>query len=210
MVYQSGTDTQKQPALKHAIKSMPGWKWRLLTLGLVVGMIGVGGQVYGFFRGENPRVNAPVMHQATAAPSASPAPMGSRGFVSGQPASTDTQTAGTPAADSTQQSPPDYSQLWKPFMTRVGFSLFVGIFVGVVFRAFLRTAMMISVAIIGGAMALRYFNVVNVDLTAVKTETAQATNWFADQGYRVKDMLFHALPSTTSAGIGFILGLKRR
>jgi uncharacterized membrane protein (Fun14 family) len=208
MVYQSGTDVKKPPALKHAIKSMPRWKWRLLTLGLVIGMIGVAGQAYSFFAGQNSPANAPVVQQSSGMPSASPAPVGSSGFVSGHPAATDSPAVTT--SDSTQQPASDYSQLWKPFMTKVGFSLFVGIFVGVVFRAFLKMATVVCLLIVGAAMGLSYFHILNVDLTTVKTETAQATSWLADQGYRVKDMLFHALPSSTSAGIGFLLGLKRR
>jgi uncharacterized membrane protein (Fun14 family) len=225
MVYQSGTDTEKTPALKHAIKSMPHWKWRLLTFGLVIGMIGVAGQAYTFFSGQTPPANAPAAQQTTApqttaARSVSPAPpVGSSGFVGGQtpagsypqnPPTPGANPQATPVADSSQAAPPDYSQLWKPFMTKVGFSLFVGIFVGVLFRAFFRIAMLISLLIVGAAMGLSYFHILNVDLTSVKTETAQATNWLADQGYRLKDMLFHALPSSTSAGIGFILGCKRR
>jgi uncharacterized membrane protein (Fun14 family) len=50
----------------------------------------------------------------------------------------------------------------------------------------------------------------NVDLTAVKSSTTQAGGWLADQSYRLKDMLFHALPSSTAASIGFLLGFKRR
>ncbi len=217
MVYQSGTDAEKPTALKHAIKSMPNWKWRLLTIGLVIGLIGVGAQMFTVISGQKPPANQTSVArtatpQGSASPSGAPTPGGSRGFVSEQaPAPADSQSdQSAPSADSSSQQPNDLSQLWKPLMTKVGFSLFIGIVTGVLFRAFLKTAMAISMLVIGGAMALSYYHVVNVDLTSVKSETAQATSWLADQGYRVKDMLFHALPSSTSAGIGFFLGLKRR
>ncbi len=209
MVYQSGTDTEQQPALTHAIKTMPRWKWRLLGLALVIGCIGVAGQVSTYLKSTpapGHASNVPQAMQPSPTTPAIGAPAGSSGFVAGQPSSS------TPAPDATPQAQvePESSFIWKALMTRVGFSLFIGVIVGVIFRVFLRTALLISALIVSAAMALSYFHIMNVDLTMVKAQTAQATNWISDQGYRLKDVLFHALPSSTSAGIGFFLGLKRR
>jgi uncharacterized membrane protein (Fun14 family) len=222
MVYQSNTDAveKKRPALSHAIRTMPRWKWRLLGIGLVIGTIGLVGQGAAYLSSRNAR-SAPTNQQpagstGVATPSAAPgAPAGASGFVGGQPTAPAPGTAGTPGsptpdASGDSSATPGMTQVMTPFMTRVGFSLFVGIVVGLVFRTFIRLALTLSVLTIGAAAALSYFHVVNVDLTAVRTETAQATGWLADQGYRLKDMLFNALPSSTSAGIGFLLGFKRR
>jgi uncharacterized membrane protein (Fun14 family) len=203
MVYRSGTDVEKKrPALLHAIRTMPRWKWHLLTIGLVLGSIGLVSQVSAFLNTPHDPV-FPHHAQVAPAPSDSAAnPSSGNPGASPQPAATSPDAGTDPAPETT--SP------WKPFMTKFGFSLFVGISVGTIFRTFIRTAMVVTGLIVATAAALSYYHVVNVDMTAVNHETALATGWLADQGYRVKDMLFHTLPSSTAAGIGFFLGLKRR
>jgi len=98
-------------------------------------------------------------------------------------------------------------------MTRVGFSLFLGLMVGLIFRTFLRIATLLCALTIAAAAALSYFHIVNVDMTAVQQGTTQATSWLTDQTFRLAHLLFGALPatmSTGSAGAGFFIGFKRR
>jgi uncharacterized membrane protein (Fun14 family) len=196
-VYQSngaGSQVQKSLRVVHAVKTMPRWKWKLLGLGLIIGILGVLGQGAVMLNNGSPSPAAPVAHSE---PNAMPA-AGPRTPV----VSTVDALGNTP--------PPTFTQLMTPFLTHVGFSLFVGVILGLMFRTFLRMALLFTALVVGGAMALSYFHVMNVDLTAVQTDTARATSWLADQGYRVRDMLFHALPCGTSAGLGFILGFKKR
>ena len=94
-------------------------------------------------------------------------------------------------------------------MTRVGFSLFVGVIVGLLFRTFIRIALSISALVIAGATALSFFHI-NIDMTVVKADASQTTHWLTHQAYVLKGMLFHALPSSTSASLGFIFGFKKR
>jgi uncharacterized membrane protein (Fun14 family) len=207
MVYQSGTDEKanrrayrSQSRLKHAVKTMPRWKWRLLQLAMVVGAIGLVGQ---------------TAERLNAGPQAAVAPVVSTHIVS-----TETPPAGASSPASPVRILPDGStpsaaqqsllQAVTPYMATIGFSLFVGVVAGLVFRTFLRMALMLTTLIVGGAMALSYFHVMNIDLTAVKADTSQATSWLTDQGYRLKDMLFNALPSSTGATVGFLFGIKRR
>jgi uncharacterized membrane protein (Fun14 family) len=205
MVYQSGTEYRKPSGLPHAIRSMPRWKWRLLFIGLVIGCIGVAGQAVTYFRNANVRATQPAAQQSPTLPSSGGA-ASAPGFVSPQRVS-----PVSPDAEPSPSSPsPAGSRTWSPFMIRVGFSLFVGILAGVIFRAFLRTALILSGLLVAGAMALSYFHVITLDATAVKAETVQATGWLTAQAYLLRDMLFHTLPSSTAAGIGFLLGLKRR
>jgi uncharacterized membrane protein (Fun14 family) len=187
------TKPQDRPALVHAVRTMPRWKWKLLGFGLMIGCIGVGGQVASTYL--KPPAT-PQSHTATAAP------------VNGaQP------SAGSPAATPASPAPassPTIVDMITPFMSHFGFSLFVGIVVGLVFRTFIRVALLFSALIIGGAMALSYFFHVNVDMSVVKADTSQAVSWLTDQGYHLKGMLFQALPSSTAAGVGFLFGFKKR
>ena len=205
-----------QPALAQAVKTMPRWKWKVLAFALIVGCIGVAGQAITMFRkGPAPEPQKVVVTKtvpATPAPgNEGGAPSGSSGFVGGAPSATPGAATPQTTTVTTVTTPADSpSSMLTPFMTRVGFSLFVGVIVGLIFRTFFKIALMITTLIIGAAMALSYFQILNVDMTLVKNETAHATSWLSDQGYRLKDMLFSALPSSTSAAVGFFMGFKKR
>jgi uncharacterized membrane protein (Fun14 family) len=203
MVYQSGTEYQpKRPAIVRAFRGMPRWKWRLLTIGLVIGSIGLVSQVSAFLN----TPHDPVFPQHAKVVESNAAPPGSS---AAHPRSTAPDADASPSPTTTDPQP-DPMAPWKPFMTKFGFSLFVGIAIGTIFRTFYRIGLTITGVVVAAAAALSYYHVVNVDMTAVSHGTALATGCLADQAYRVKELLFHALPSSTAAGIGFFLGLKRR
>jgi uncharacterized membrane protein (Fun14 family) len=95
-------------------------------------------------------------------------------------------------------------------MTKFGFSFVIGLIVGVVFRTFIGFAATLTAVVIAAALALSYFHVINVDMTAVKAQTGEATSWISEQGGHLKDLIFAHLPSTGAAGAGFLVGLKKR
>jgi uncharacterized membrane protein (Fun14 family) len=205
----SQTDQYKphdRPAMVHAVKTMPTWKWKILGFAFAMGCVGVGGEATSYFL-KHPRPATTVNETAPASPGSGYVPSGSSGFVSGQPSNAipDSTSASPPSATA-----PTLTDAITPFLSHFGFSLFVGVIVGLIFRTFIRMAMLTTALIVGGAMALSYFHILNVDLTMVKNETAQATSWVNDQGDRLKDMLFHALPSSTAAGLGFLFGFKKK
>jgi uncharacterized membrane protein (Fun14 family) len=200
-----------QPSLTRAFRTMPGWKIKLLGLGLVVGVVGLVAQfVSSGLRHTAPVATTPPTHVAPAGPGAV-APPGASGFVGGQPTSDTGATTPTPAPDATAPAqPPSLTDKLTPTITKVGFSLFIGVVVGVVFRTFIRMAAALTVVVVAAAAALSYFHVINVDLSSVKAQSGQVTSWLVDQGMRLKDMIFAHLPSTTAAGAGFLFGMKRR
>jgi uncharacterized membrane protein (Fun14 family) len=202
MVYQSGTEYQpKPPALVHAIRTMPRWKWRLISIGLVIGSIGLVSQVAAFLNTPHDPV---FPSHAQVAPSNGLPPSSSSANPRATSAGPESLPPTSPDAQPNPMSP------WKPFMTKFGFSLFVGIAIGTIFRTFLRGALVVTGLIAAAAAGLSYYHVVNVDMTAVNHDATLVTGWLSDQGMRLKDMLFSHLPSSTAAGIGFFLGLKRR
>ena len=214
MVYQSNSPEAALPnksKLKNAVKSMPRWKWRLLGVGLVVGLIGVAGEAAILFHGGTVATGKTTTVTKTVVATPGAPPVGSSGFV-GAPSNNSTPpgTETTVTTTTPTDASPSLVQALTPFMTHVGFSLFIGVVVGLIFRTFLKMALSLTAVVMLGAWALSYYHIMNVDMTLVKDQTAQATSWLADQGYRLRDMLFHALPSSSGATVGFILGFKKR
>ena len=200
-------------------RHLPPWKRKLLGVSLIIGILGFGTQI-----------TSKVLHHSAPAPAvtgptqmsrptqstpgtASPSKVGGSGFVSGNPqpdpytTSTPAPTA-TPAPTSTDSH--TITDTITPWMGKLGISFFVGVVLGTVARAFVKLAAMGAVAIGLIFAGLSYFHVVNVDLTAMKTKYASATEWLEDQGGRLKNVAVGALPSSTSAMAGFFAGFKRR
>jgi uncharacterized membrane protein (Fun14 family) len=212
--------TEKK-GLNHAVRTMPGWKKMLLGLSLLVGVAGFAVEEAGsVVKKTAPAVPTAPTHVAPGEPTAgSPVvgsgfvPAGSSGFVASPSSASAPQPApgpGVAPADSSQTEAQGMSALMTPYLTRVGFSVFIGVVIGFLFRTFIKIAVGISALVVAAALALSYFHIVNIDMTAVKTETASASAWISDQAFRLKDVIFHALPSSTGAGVGFIFGFKRR
>jgi len=213
------SELQHKSAVVRTLGTMPSWKRKLMVVSLVVGLIGLGTQAASALLQHPTPPAQPVTPNGTpSAPAArssngqSKTPGGSSGFVSGQPVaapvpgSADTTTA----APTTSPSEPTLTERATPWMTRIGLSFFVGIVAGIVFRTFAKVAVGFSVIIAGIFVALSYFHVLNIDMTAVKGEYASASAWLGDQVTRLKDAVFHALPSSSAAAAGFLSGFKKR
>src|SRR5436309_3446103 len=116
--------SQQRSALARELSTMPRWKHKLLALSLAIGIIGAGGEVATSVL----KNRAPPTTSPQAVPSASntaPPPVGSSGFVSGQPtlnSSPQSSTNSAPAANN-----PTLTDRVTPWMRRVGLSFFVGI-----------------------------------------------------------------------------------
>ncbi len=202
----------EKKGLSHAVQTMPRWKKTMLVLSLVVGVAGLGVQAASsLLRKTAPITPTAATHVAPGAttsgtPGSSFVGQGGNGFVGGQ--------AVPPGDAGSVSSPPaegeSISEKSTPYVTRIGFSVFVGGVVGFIFRTFIKMAAGITAMFLAGVLALSYFHVFNIDMTSVKSQTATASAWVSDQAHRAKDMLFNALPSSTAAGAGFFFGFKRR
>jgi uncharacterized membrane protein (Fun14 family) len=207
---------------------MPSWKRKLATASLVLGAVGGGTQLASsaLESKTSPSANTTTVATTPAAPGASGGgassamPAGSSGFVAGgapysaknqppYPSAADPGTITAPPTTAPSQ-PPTLTQRISPWMTRLGISFFVALIIGLMFRTFLKIAAGITVVIGGIILALSYFHVLNIDMTQVKTEYASASGWIADQGTRLKDLVMHALPSSSAAAAGFMSGFKKK
>src|SRR5688500_14022053 len=152
-----GQPTPERKSVRGAVKSMPRWKKTLIGLSLVLALVGGGAQIAGGIGGRN------VTSEATAEAARetpSPPPSAS-GFV---PAGGN-ETAAAPEAAA---PPPSQLQRMAPHLTKIGGSFFVALVLGVIFRTFIKTAAMVTVAAAGLFFVLTYFNVLDLDVAGMK------------------------------------------
>lgn len=205
--------SESRPSLARAFRHMPGWKWRVMIIALVVGAIGAGAQLASkAMHKAQPAVQTTTVHTPAAA-SPGNAPPGSSGFVGGGGPSADTSTNTTTATTTTPAEPGTASKVTdaaSPYLMQFGFSFVVGVILGVIVRTFLGFAAILTALVIAAAVALNYFHVINVDVAVVKEHAGEATSWIGQQLSHLKDVVFTYLPSAGSAGVGFLVGMKRR
>jgi uncharacterized membrane protein (Fun14 family) len=187
---------------------MPHWTRKLLVFSLVLGIIGGAAEASFAMKPKTRTVTKTVpAAKVTAAPAGAPA--GSSGFVGGGgpvPSSTPQMTTVTRE----EAVPPTLMERLTPYATRGGFSLFVGIIFGVIFRAFVKISAMVTAVALAGVAALSYLHVINLDRSAVQSEVSTGLGWVRHQAVGLKNDVFARLPSTTAAGVGFFFGLRRK
>lgn len=194
--------------VSRAYHLMPHWTRKLLVISLVLGVVGAAAQlVYA----QKPRTRTvEVPNPAAKVNPASPGrPGGSSGFVG--TAGPSDPTPAVPATITTEQPvEPTLAEQVTPVAMKGGFSLFVGIIFGVIFRAFVKISAMVTAVALMGVAALSYFHVIDLDRNAVKSEVSTGMNWVKKQANGIRKEVFAMLPSTTAAGVGFFMGLRRK
>jgi uncharacterized membrane protein (Fun14 family) len=114
-------------------------------------------------------------------------------------------------SDAVRNSP---IETWTAWFGRHGVRIgltFLGAFaIGYAFRTFIKTMAILSALAVSVMVALSYFNVFNVDLTAVEQSWQTHGEWVTTQATRLKDALWAYLPSSTTAFVGFFVGMLRK
>jgi uncharacterized membrane protein (Fun14 family) len=93
---------------------------------------------------------------------------------------------------------------------RAGASLLIGFVVGWAFRTFLKIMATITAAILAAFLMLSYFNVMNVDLTAMEKKSTNATAWITDQGNRLRHTAMSHVHSTLGGIVGLAMGARKK
>jgi uncharacterized membrane protein (Fun14 family) len=171
---------------------MPEWHKKVLLLGVVLAVVGFGGQVLGYFAGSGSSAT-PRNTTSTDVPNSSSA--------------FDTRSA-RPAETDVEPSVPWWQKL-SPRAARIGVSLVIGFIVGFLFRAFLKTMAMLTAVIVAILLALSYFNVLNIDFSAAREHYQGAAHWLTDQAMRLKDVAVAHIPSGVAGFFGVFLGMRR-
>ena len=85
-----------------------------------------------------------------------------------------------------------------------------GFIIGFIFRAFVKTMTLITLVIVGGLGALSYFHVINIDFSRAEQAWNSNSDWIMTQATKLRDVVWHYLPSSTTGTIGAFFGVKRK
>jgi uncharacterized membrane protein (Fun14 family) len=201
------SDSQRR-SLQGAVKSMPGWKKKLIGLFLVLGLVGGGSQLASGIAG---RDAAAETAPQTGPEAVDQPPDGATGFLPADQRRESSENAARtePETPADVAPPPSRLQQMAPHLTRIGGSFLVALVLGTLARAFVKTAAMVTAAAAGLFFVLTYYNVLDIDTAGIQAEYESAAGWLSAQADRMKDVVLAALPSSTSAAAGFFVGLKR-
>ena len=171
---------------------MPLWHKAMLALAAVLLGGGVAGQVSGWFAGDSSAASSGTTINAP----------NSSHFIG--PANSPESSGGAVAAA------PSWRERISPWMSKVGLSFIVGLVVGWVFRAFLKVMSLLGGALLAILLALSYFNVLNIDMTAAREQYASTMAWATDQAHHLAKAILNHLPGSTSSFLGLFVGFRRR
>ncbi len=93
---------------------------------------------------------------------------------------------------------------------KIGLSFLGAFALGFMFRTFLKTMAILTAMAVTALVLLSYFNVYNIDFSAVQEKWDTNQEWITTQATKLKDVVWTYLPSSTTAFVGFLVGMLRR
>jgi hypothetical protein len=101
--------------------------------------------------------------------------------------------------------------LTAPWLSRTAISLLVGYFLGGLYRIFTKLMSLLALLAAAAWAAVSYFHFDAAPIAAAASqEYHQTSSWFSAQATHAKELLTTHLPSTTSAALGLLFGIKKR
>ncbi len=192
------------PGRLHQAVKQPRWKLNVLVLAVLMCVAGAVGQFTG--RGDVTLRQLGTLGR-TVESKAEPLPGAARSVV-GDAGSTMRDSGAMQKAQEIAHDP-----TWRDRLahgaTRLGFSLAIGVVLGVIGRIFLRITVVGALLLAAIVAGMSYFHIINIDLTPVKEGVEHSEGWLADQAGRLKAVVLDALPSTGAGVFGFIMGFKK-
>jgi uncharacterized membrane protein (Fun14 family) len=129
-------------------------------------------------------------------------------FMDTAPATTQSSPGSVNSTDQSANSP--NSSVLARWSRRAGASMLIGFVIGWAFRTFLKIMSTITAATIAAFCLLSYFNVMNVDLTAIEKKSTTATAWITDQGSRLRHTAMSHVHSTLGGILGLAMGARKK
>ena len=198
--------TLAKRGLNEHVRVMPGWQKGALVLAVLCGLVGGVYQAYVHFT--KPRtVTTTVVATRPASASDAPADGSGRSSFLGDNRSGRAEVITTTVE---KQREPTTTETASQWMTRIGGSLVLGFIVGFIFRMFVKTMTMLTILVVGGIMALKYFNILNVDTQAVEERGRTFLEWLTREGDLFKDAVVKHIPSAGSGLVGTWIGFRRK
>jgi len=131
--------------------------------------------------------------------------------VAAMPDDVRTAVQDTPADPSVHVSEVESWNQWLSTRgVKIGLSFLGAFAIGYLFRTFLKTMAILTAMAVTALLLLSYFNVYNVDFTAVQEKWETNREWVTTQATKLKDVVWTYLPSSTVAFVGFFVGMLRR
>jgi uncharacterized membrane protein (Fun14 family) len=186
-----------QHFLRH-LAIMPSWHKAVILIAGLVALLGTVGQIV------SPRPAA----AAPAAQTAPPQSSNKSSFASGAPQGASPAQPAAPADDSQDLIP-----RLSPHATRVGLSVVLGFVIGWLFRAFIKTMLVLGLVVCGTLWLLSHFGVLHItsaQVDAIREKSAEAAGWLQRHAAQIKEMAISHLPSTGGGAFGAFLGFHRR
>src|SRR5437868_4399264 len=190
------------------VLNMPGWHKAVLLLGAILTVAGAVG------------VLVAKTHSDVPAQTASGSGSGSDSTPRGASKMVDTPNGSAPngsvpsgAAPAAPQEGASMFTRLSPHAMKIGGSIVAGFVIGWLFRAFIKTMLLLAVLFIGGVWALSHFGILNlgaVDSEALQRHSGEAVTWMQAHLEQFKAMLVRHLPSTGGGAVGAFLGFRRR
>jgi uncharacterized membrane protein (Fun14 family) len=172
----------------------PRGKWTRLCLTLSIALMVAGGGLMGYaaIRGE-PEAAAPV----------GPTPAG--GLALGLMPNDPNAPAGEPAP-----ATGDALDAWSPTIFRLGFSFFAGFSIAYAARTFFKISVLAAGVALLGLFGLQYAGVIDVNWNAMSDHWDAIAGWLSEQTASFGEFIRGYLPSAGMAGMGLVMGFRRR
>ena len=109
-----------------------------------------------------------------------------------------------------QAAPQKESGADLPATLRLGVSYIGGFLIGWGFRRFIRLSLLVSTAAFALVALGRKTGWIDLDWSLLENQVHQAATWFEGEASTLKALLESYLPSAGSAGVGAVLGFRRK
>jgi uncharacterized membrane protein (Fun14 family) len=165
---------------------MPAWHRHVLLAAMGLAVIGTIGRVRQFV-------------QSASSPGSATTATPHGGFPNGTP------------ADS-PEVPASAVQPWylSPRFLSFGASVLAGFLIGWAIRLFVKTTVLVGLALAAVFGVLSHIHLMNVDFTSVQQQYSGALRWLSDQASRLKDVAIAHLPVHAGGLLGVLMGFQRR
>jgi uncharacterized membrane protein (Fun14 family) len=173
---------------------LSGLQIKSLVVALVVLIAGTGGLAWSWLD----RPAEPV-------PTGVAAPEQGRSIIAGSP-----KDESVRKADADAKAAQSWSEWASAKGVRFGSGFLGGFLLGFAIRAYVKTVAVVAGVITVLLAAASYFQLFNIDFSAVQQQWASNSEWLLTQADKLKDAVLAHLPSSTAGAVGVFFGTRRK
>jgi uncharacterized membrane protein (Fun14 family) len=106
----------------------------------------------------------------------------------------------------TQPSPSALAE-WS---RRAGASVILGFLIGWIFRTFTKIMALISALVLGGILAVSWFDIANVDLIVARRAYKDTSSWVMGEANKLRHAAMGHVHSTVGGALGIFMGVRKK